>query len=181
HLFRPDLDVARLASSMVVARHVAEIAAREDDVGIVGSDGDVAAFAAADLPALGIGDGSKLRAAGHRDGGVVLLRAVQPVGRPRVGGDVIQLGGGLVIDRRPRRTRVVGDHCTAVVAFDHALAVGRVDPQIVVIAVWDRERGERLAAVVGLPGLYVQYPYGFRIARVGEDVVVVPGTLPQVS
>src|SRR5712691_10135081 len=40
---------------------------------------------------------------------------------------------------------------------------------------------ERLAAVVRLPRLGIEYPHRFRVARVGDDVVVVPGARPQVA
>src|SRR5207247_3383270 len=51
--------------------------------------------------AVGRGDAGDRRAARHRHGGVVLLRAVDAVRRLGVGDHVIELGRRLVVDGRP--------------------------------------------------------------------------------
>jgi hypothetical protein len=65
----------------------------------------------------------------------------------RVGDDVVELRGRLVVDRGPRAAAVERDVGAAVVALDHpARVVGR-DPQVVVVAVRHRDRGEGLPPV----------------------------------
>ena len=66
---------------------------------LVGLDPDVAALAAAGGVPVALVDRAVLGRAGHADGGVVLLRAVDAVGELVVGGDVVELGGRLVVDR----------------------------------------------------------------------------------
>ncbi len=79
-----------------------------------------------------------------------------------------------------RRT-VEGDVRAAVVALDHPIRVGRVDPEILVVAVRRRDRREGLAAVNRLPALQVQNPDRVLVARVSEDMDVVPGAPPKIA
>src|SRR5579884_1467543 len=107
--------------------------------------------------------------------------AVDVVGRPRVHGDVVHLGGGLVVEARPRHAAVEGDGGPAVVALDHAPRVVRVNPQVVVVAVRDGHVLEDLAAVVRAPQADVEHPDGLGVLRIGDDVHVVPGALAQLA
>src|SRR5438094_5868509 len=52
-----------------------------------------------------------------------------------IGGDVIELRRGLVVLRAPGLAPVNADGGAAVVAVDHALRVGGIDPQAVMITV----------------------------------------------
>ena len=186
-LLRPDGDDPDLRGRVVVAEHHAAAAGGAadgsgvDDVRIVGAHLDVAALRVADRVAVAHADDALVRAAGHADGGVVLLRAVDPVRNAGVGGDVVELRGRLVVDRRPGVAAVERDAGAAVVALDHAARIGGVDPQIVIVAVRGRHAGEGLAAVGRLPRLQVEHPDGVGVLRIGEHVVVVPGALTQVA
>src|SRR5262249_36817087 len=82
---------------------------------------------------------------------------------------------------RPRRARVRAHARAAVIAFDHAPRILRVDPQVVVVAVRHRDRRERLAAVARAPELDVDDVDGVLVLRVGVAARVVPGALAQVA
>ena len=153
----------------------------EHDLRIVGSHRDVPGLAAADLVAVLPEDAAQRDAGRRRDRRVVLLRRVEAIRRPRVGGDVVVLGRRLVVERRPRRTAVERNGRAAVVAFDHPERIVRVDPEIVVVAVRDRLPGECLARVARAIGVHVQDPDRLGVLWVREDVRVVPGPLPQLA
>src|SRR4029077_9810485 len=117
------------------------------DVGIIGPDRDVAALAAAHMSSVQLGDSPPAGLAGEGDGGVVLLGSVDAVRLAAVSGDVVELGGGLVVEGRPALAAVQRHASATVVSQYHAPGVGRVDPQVVAVAMLDREDGERLARV----------------------------------
>ena len=103
---RPRHDLPRLAGLVVVAGDRAAVAAGEDDVGVLRLRRDPAALAAAD--GVPVRDADPRRpgcATRDRDGRVVLLRAVDAVREPVVGGDAIELRRRLVHDRRPASAR----------------------------------------------------------------------------
>ena len=149
-----------------------------DDVGVVGAHGYVPALGGAHGIAVGEWDCALWRAARRADRAVVLLGGVDAVGMPGVDGGVVELGGRLVVYGRPRLAAVEGDARAAVVPLDHALGVARVDPQVVVVAVWGRHHGKRATCVVRPEGLDREGPHGVGPRGVGEDVVVVEGALP---
>src|SRR5262249_54794094 len=155
------------------------VVAGEDDVGVVGPDGDVAALPAADVGQVQLGDGAPAGVAGEGDGGVVLLGGVDAVGLAGVGGGGVELGRGLVVELGPALAAVERHAGAAVVAQDHAPGVGRVDPQVVAVAVLDREGGEDLARVGRAPALNVHRPHRLGVGRVGDHAAVVPRSLPQ--
>ena len=110
-----DGNVAELASVFVVTGDVALIITGVDDERVARIGSDVAGFTAADgIPILTV-DGAIEIATGDGDGGVVLLRAVDVIREAIIGGDVIELRGGLIIFLGPVRAAVEGDSGSAVV------------------------------------------------------------------
>ena len=99
-------------------------------------DGDVGRLRAAD------GIPRHIRPRGTRDGdrAVVLLGAVQPIGKLLVHADSIDLRGRLILLRGPGCAAGERDVGAAVVAIDHLLRIERVDPQVVVIGMRRRTR-----------------------------------------
>src|SRR5204862_7975905 len=97
-----------------------------------------------------IGPPDALAGRGARDhhGRVVLLRAVDAVRGAVVGRHAVDLRRRLVLDRRPADTAVDADVGAAVVGFDHPERVDGVDPEIVIVAVGDRDARVRLSAVL---------------------------------
>ena len=109
------------------------------------------------------------------------MRPIDAVREASIGVDAVELAGRLVIDRRPGVAAVEADLGAAIVALDHAIAVGRVDPDVVVVAVRGVDLGEVGAAVSGFPHGEVGDIDGVAMARVGEDMGVVPGPVHQVA
>src|SRR6476661_2300779 len=93
---------------------------------------------------------------------------------------MVELRGRLIEDRRPRVTTIEGDAGSAVVALDHAIRVARVDPEAVVVAMRCRNPDEALAAVSRFPTAQIEDPDRVGVARVSEDMHVVPGAFAQV-
>src|SRR5258708_30202700 len=96
-------------------------------------------------------DGSVIAAAGGLDAAAVLLRAINVVRELIVHGHVIELRRGLVVPRTPAPA-VVHAHAHALVAAEnHALRVGRINPQgVIIIAAGSAlDSFESLARVAG--------------------------------
>src|SRR5262249_34334145 len=103
----PHADDALLAGAVIVVDHPPHAGAAPDgaphhDVRIARLDGDIAALASARLHPVDRGDGAAMGLAGHADGPVVLLRAVDAVRPLIVRADVVELRGRLIVDGRPR-------------------------------------------------------------------------------
>ncbi len=115
----------------------------------------------------------------HADRRVVLLAPVEPVGEPVVDDHVVELGRRLVHVTGPGRSTVQRHLRAAVVRHDHDLRVGRVDPEVVDVAVGHRNLLERLAAVHRAMEADVQSVDRVLVHRVSDDMGVVEGSLPQ--
>jgi hypothetical protein len=125
---RPLLDVLDLVGAAIEARDVAEVGAGVDDVRIARVHGDIAAFAATDGIPVGAIDEATIAGSGDADGRVVLLRAIDAVGKVIVGGHMIELRGGLVILRGPVFAAVNGNGGATVIAVDQAIGIVGVNP-----------------------------------------------------
>ena len=118
-----------------------------DDVRIFGMYGDKAAFPGAGIGAVAERDGTPGGGARRRDRGVVLLCGINAIGILVVGVDAIELRRRLVVDRRPGLAAVAAHAGAAVVAFDHTVRIGGIDPEVVVVAVRRLDFREARAAV----------------------------------
>ena len=152
-----------------------------DDVRVVGVHHDEAAFTRARVGAVAQSDGAPLGRTGHRNRGVVLLRAVHAVRVLVVNVEAIKLRRFLVVNARPTLATVVRHAGAAVIAFNHAPGVGGVDPQVVVVTVRCRHFGEVNATIGGLPHLQIGDVDGVDLGRVSKHVGVVPGAMNQVA
>src|ERR1700720_749566 len=94
--------------------------------------GDKAAFPGAGIGAVAERDGTPGGGARRRDRGVVLLCGINAIGILVVGVDAIELRRRLVVDRRPGLAAIAAHAGAAVVAFDHTLRIGGVDPGVAV-------------------------------------------------
>ena len=111
----------------------------------------------------------------HDQRGVVLLGAVDAVRELIVGVDLIELGRWLIVLRAPGATAVERDVGAAVVRLDHDPPVGRIDPQVVVVAVWDAHAREGPAAIDALEVALGAGVDDVGVGRVGGDRGVVEG------
>src|SRR5262245_17210326 len=94
---------------------------------------------------------------------------------------MIELRGGLVIDRRPRRAAIERHACATILALDHPLLMPWIDPQVMVIAMRCGHLGKCASTVNGFPGLDVEDIDGVGILRVGEDMAIVPKAQAQIA
>ena len=141
------------------------------------------------MPALAAAGRAPVLVAGHtadvearkRDGAVVLLGPVDAVRKPLVDEYPVDLGRGLIVHGGPRLASVLR-HLRATVVADHdGLRIVRVEPQVVRVAVWDPDALEGPAAVDRFPEAHVQGVDRVLVHRVGVNVRVVPGPLPELA
>ena len=111
----------------------------------------------------------------------VLLRAVEPVGEAVVRGHVIDLRGRLVVPGAPRLPAVHAHDRALVAAEHHAVAVLRIDPQLVIVVSARRpfDRHERLTRVRRHVSGGVHDIGTVGISRIDRHGFEVPPTAPQ--
>ena len=110
---------------------------------------------------------------------VVLLRHVELVRKRVVEPHPVKLGRGLYILRAPRLASIVRHVGAAIVRLHHRVAVGGVDPDVVIVAVWRAERRHRLAAVGTLVKRFGAREHHVGIRRIGAERRVVERTRDQ--
>src|SRR5450755_343949 len=100
------------------------------------------------------GDLAVVAAAGNADRAALLLSGAKAIGEGVVGGDVINLRGGLVVPGTPGLATVHCDDCALVAGDQDDLGIDGIDPDVLVIVATGRaaKAGPGLAAVDGLPG-----------------------------
>ena len=175
-IHRERTDVLVLLGPVIVAgEHV--LGVRIDDFRIARIGDDKTAFAAAGRIPVPLADHALVIGAGRGEVGVVLLRAIEPIGEAVIDGDMVELGRGLIVLGRPGVPAVDGDAGAAIIAVDHALWVRRINPKPMVIAVQSRDQFPALAAVGGLEHAGVQHIDRVRSFRVCIGLGEVPGPL----
>jgi hypothetical protein len=94
---------------------------------------------------------------------------------------VIDLGGGLVVPTAPTAAAVDADDGALVAAQHHAVAVGGVDPELVVVVAAGRalDRGEVAAVVGGFVGGGIDDVGLVRVGGIDRDGLEVPAAAPQ--
>ena len=127
--------VALLIRSAQILPAELALATAVDDLGFHRVGNDRSGFAA--------GAGPKVlpisqRKAGHDDGSVVLLRAVDAVGILVVHRHLVDFGGRLIGLRAPGAAAVDRHVRAAIVGLDHVLRIPGIDPNIVIVAVRSR-------------------------------------------
>src|SRR5579872_4339166 len=85
-----------------------------------------------------------------------------------VGVDAIELRRRLVVDRRPCLAAVEACAGAAVVSLDHPVRIGRIDPEIMVIAVGRLDLCEAATAVGRFPKLTIGDVDSLAVAGIGE-------------
>ena len=106
-------------------------------------------------------------------GPAFLLASVDPIGKPVVGDDVVELSGGLVVPTAPSLATIDGERCSLVDTQQDDLGIFRVDPDAVVIVT-------PRSALDGGPGLSTIH----RTVKAGVDgidPVPVHGVHPDLS
>src|SRR6202012_407402 len=164
-------------SGKIDARHHCARSTGINNIGIVGNHADVAAFHPADcVPVLKLQTLAEAGGAARQGKTIVLilLGSVDSVGDLIIRDYTIDLRGWLVQLSRPRLSSVHRDGSSAIVAFDHYLRVFRVDPEIVIVAVWHGNRVESFSTVRGSEEISIGGVDHVRIFGIGKDVPVIP-------
>ena len=177
--FGPHGNALDLVRAPVKARDVALIVAGIHNVRVGGIGGNVSRFPAADRVPFVAANRAFIAAAGNRHGGIILLRAVDVVRRPRVGDDVVELRGRLVVLACPGLAAIQADGNAPIVRGDHSFCILRIDPQAVIVAMRNFNFIEVAATIGGLEELHVGDVNSIRILRIGDYVHVVPRALKQ--
>jgi hypothetical protein len=171
---------APLAGAVIHALQRAVGGAAVDDLGVVGIGDHGAGLAAGGGLPVALADRVARRgAAADAQRRVVLLAGEQPVREGVVGRDAVELRGRLVGLRRPVLPAVKAHVRAALVGLHHAQRVGRIDPQIEVVAVRRADRLPAAPAVAGAVKGDVEHVHRLLVERVGVDAAVVPGALAQ--
>ena len=176
--FRIRNDVARLLISVAVFSQRAVDGRCIDERWIVRVKCDVRALATADSVVIILTDTAVPCIARNRHRAVVLLAGIESIRILVIGDDSIELRGGLVVDRTPGLAAVKGHICATVIRIDDVVAILRVKPHVVVIAMRRRHLLPILAAVDRLIQARVQRPDGIGIGLVYRNMDVVPGSRP---
>ena len=130
--------------------------------------------------AVGHGDHTPFRCAGHTDGCVVLLRAVNPVRKLVINIHPVNLCGRLVVNGGPGLPTVETDISAAIVALYHALVVERIYPKIVVVTMRCRDFVKIFSTVGRFPHLKIGDINCVWMGGVRKHMGVVPGSMQQV-
>ena len=111
----------------------------------------------------------------------ILLRAIEPVGEAIVGGDVIDLRGGLVVPGAPGLRAIHGDHRALVAREHHAVAVFGIDPELVIVVAAGRalDGNPRLAGVERHVGRGVDVVGAVGVGGIDGDLAEVPAAAPE--
>ncbi len=104
-----------------------------DNVGIVGINSDVAVLEHAGQAPIAKRDFAVIASAFRGDASGFLLCAVNPVGETIVGGDVIELRGGLVVPTAPGIAAIHADGRALVGGNGNDLRIFGADPDALVI------------------------------------------------
>jgi hypothetical protein len=115
------------------------------------------------------------------DGRVVLLCAIDAPRKAVVGSHAIELGRRLVVVGGEVLAAVESDLCTPIIPDHEVPGLLRVDPQVMVVAVWRLDRLEGLSAVLRLPEANVEDVDRILVTRVSVDPGVVPGALAELA
>ena len=171
----PHRDVPLLTRGAIHSAQETGVTTAVGHVRVARVHGDRGVLAAGDGEVVALADRAVVGAARDRDRRVVLLRAENAIRPLIVGGDVIELRGGLVVDARPSLAMVIGDGGAAIVAVYETSGVLRVHPHDVGVAVRNADAREVPPAVHRAPHAQVHHVHGVLVRRVGGHRGVVPG------
>src|SRR5467141_3079378 len=134
-------------------------------------DGDISVFKNTRQAPIAKCNFAVVAAALRRDGAAFLLGAVNPIGKAIIGGDVIELGGWLIVPTAPRRAAVHADDRALIGAERDDLRIFRADPDALVVVAARRtfEPHKCFSTVRRLPRRSVRDVNDVRIVRRDGD------------
>src|SRR6266702_7236434 len=141
------------------------------NVGIERIDGDISVLENPDQMPIAKSYFAVIAAALRRHGAALLLRAVNPVRKAIVGGDVIELRRWLVVPTAPRRAAIHANDRALIGAERDNMRIFRADPDALVIVAAGRafESRKSFSAVRGFPRRRIRNVNHVRIVRRDRD------------
>src|SRR6266571_2870817 len=142
-----------------------------NNVGVERIDGDVPVLEDSNGVPLAKADFSVIAPAHCSRRAAFLLRAVNPVRKPVVRGDMIELRCRLIVPTAPRRAPVYADDCALIGTERDDLRILGADPDALVIVAARRalETNKRFPAVAGFPRRGIRNVKYVRIVRRHRD------------
>jgi hypothetical protein len=119
--------------------------------------------------------------AGRDHGRVVLLCAIDAVRILVIDGNLVHLCGRLICLRAPGASAIERDICAAIVCLDHVIGISGIDPEVMIIAMWNGSRPEGFAAVSALKPSFIPDVNDIRIIRVNSQSAVIERPRSQVA
>ena len=149
-------------------------AAAIDQIGVQRIGRHKAIFVGAHPHPVAEGDLAAVAAAGDADGTAFLLATIDPIGKLLVGGDMIELRGGLVVPAAPGAAAIHGDGGALVGGVDHDVRRFRIDPHALIIIAAGRAlvRCPVLAAILRSIGGGVGEEDEIFVRRVHDDFAI---------
>ena len=139
-LFRPDIDEAQLACSVIIMLEGSMTSGRTtdstdvDDVRIIRFGRYESTFARPGKCILSKGYRTVFAGTGDTDAGVILLGRINPVGKLSVKIHTVELGRTLVVNAGPALPSIETDTGPSVIALDHSSRIFRIDPKIMIVS-----------------------------------------------
>jgi len=175
----PNIDAANTFFFVIDTGQETAIASSINNIVVGGVNGDMCRFPSCGCFPIVFPNLAAKAAVAYANGGVVLLGNIDAIGESIVGGNTIELCGGLVVVGAPGGTPVIRNLCSPVVGDNHALVVFRSNPQVVVISVRSAMRFKGFSAIGGVVIGDIHYINAIDVLGVGINFCVVPSPLAQ--
>src|SRR6185437_1793274 len=145
-----EIDTLRAPCPAIHLLQKAPGAVGEYDVRMGGIDRHEARFPAGQGKPIEVADLAERTSTGDGERDAILLAAVDPVGIPVIGGDLVDLGRLLVVPRAPGSTAVETDRRPLIPTVHDMAWIGRIDPPLVrVVAPGGSFEGNQGATPIG--------------------------------
>ena len=168
------------AGPVIEPGEVAAVVAAVNDIRVQRIGHHVTALRSGGSLPFVLGDLSAVATRQDTDGGIILLRSKYAIRIMVVRTHPVELRRRLVHIRAPVVAAIKAHLCAAVVGNDHTVAIGGVDPEIVVIAMRRVDVAERFTAIGAFQKVYIEYVHDVLVFRIGEYLGIIPGTLADI-
>src|SRR6266581_381503 len=169
-------NIAHLPRHLGQSHDAAEGTRVVDDVRVQRIRNGVTTLSGSNGKPIALGDLSIVSAAGDRRGAAILLRSVDPIGKPVIGGHSVKLSRWLVVPRAPGLAAIHADGRALIDAQDNSLRICGIEPhRMVVIATRSAfDRRESMPAIRRAVQILLGDVDRIRILWVHENFAHVP-------
>src|SRR6266481_1101659 len=148
--------IAHLPRHLGQAHDAAEGTRVVDDVRVQRIRNGLTTLSGSNGKPIPLGDLSVVSAAGDRCGAAVLLRSVDPIGEPVIGGHSVKLSRWLVVPRAPGLAAIYADGRALIDAQDNSLRICGIDPHRMVVISAGKSMPRNLRPGNALVGRFVK-------------------------